>query len=134
MTREWRPHEREHGLDRTGRDAVFVPLRMVPRWARRPERVVSRRGSTRHGARHCRARVRSRVRPLFERPRGYGASRRAAPQPGATGRPPTADRMIDRQHVWVGPEATSFEVPCEACVARRDGWSDTYAWSPSVDP
>ena len=27
--------------------------------------------------------------------------------------------MIDRQHIWVGPEATSFEVPCEACQARR---------------
>ena len=27
-------------------------------------------------------------------------------------------QMIDRQHVWVGPEATSFEVPCEACLAR----------------
>jgi hypothetical protein len=28
--------------------------------------------------------------------------------------------MIDRQHVWVGPEATSFEAPCEACLARRE--------------
>ena len=41
--------------------------------------------------------------------------------------------MIERQHVWVGPEATSFEVPCEACLARRDGWADTYAWSIAVD-
>jgi hypothetical protein len=32
--------------------------------------------------------------------------------------------MIDRQHVWVGPEATSFEVSCEACLARREGLSD----------
>ncbi len=32
--------------------------------------------------------------------------------------------MIARQHVWLGPEATSFEVPCEACLARRD--YDTY--------
>ena len=31
--------------------------------------------------------------------------------------------MIDRQHVWVGPEATSFEVPCEACLARQRGWA-----------
>jgi len=31
--------------------------------------------------------------------------------------------MIDRQHVWVGPEATSFEVTCEACLARHHGWS-----------
>ena len=42
--------------------------------------------------------------------------------------------MTDRQHVWVGPEATSFEVSCEACLARRNDWSDTYAWTLSVDP
>ena len=41
--------------------------------------------------------------------------------------------MIDRQHVWLGPEATSFEVPCEACLAHRGGWDDTYAWTLSVD-
>jgi hypothetical protein len=41
--------------------------------------------------------------------------------------------MIDRQHVWLGPEATSFEVPCEACLAHRSGWDDTYAWGLSVD-
>jgi hypothetical protein len=29
--------------------------------------------------------------------------------------------VIDRQHVWVGPEATTFEVPCEACLAGRGG-------------
>jgi hypothetical protein len=28
--------------------------------------------------------------------------------------------------VWVGPEATSFEVPCEACMARRNEWPDLY--------
>jgi len=39
----------------------------------------------------------------------------------------------DRQHVWVGPEATRFEAPCDACLTRRDGWSDVYAWSLSVD-
>ena len=26
--------------------------------------------------------------------------------------------MIDRQHVWLRPEATRFDVPCEACLAR----------------
>jgi hypothetical protein len=31
--------------------------------------------------------------------------------------------VIDRQHVWVGPEATSFEASCEACLARREDWS-----------
>jgi hypothetical protein len=31
---------------------------------------------------------------------------------------------LARQHVWVGPEATSFEAACEACLARReDQWS-----------
>ncbi len=34
--------------------------------------------------------------------------------------------MTDRQHVWVGPEATSFEVPCEACLAKRGGWEDVW--------
>ena len=33
----------------------------------------------------------------------------------------------------MGPEATSFEVSCEACLARRGGWADTYAWALSVD-
>ena len=28
-----------------------------------------------------------------------------------------------RQHVWVGPEATSFEASCEACLSRRGSWS-----------
>jgi hypothetical protein len=46
----------------------------------------------------------------------------AANTHGATeGRP-----VIDRQHVWVGPEATSFEVPCEACLAKRGGWEDNW--------
>ena len=31
---------------------------------------------------------------------------------------------VARQHVWVGPEATSFEASCDACLARRnDEWS-----------
>ena len=41
--------------------------------------------------------------------------------------------MTGRQHVWVGPETTSFEASCEACLARRnepvDQWED---WSVSV--
>jgi hypothetical protein len=28
--------------------------------------------------------------------------------------------MIERQHVWLGPEATTFEEPCEACHALRE--------------
>jgi hypothetical protein len=35
---------------------------------------------------------------------------------------------VARQHVWVGPEATSFEADCEACQARRE-----QEWSISVD-
>jgi hypothetical protein len=31
--------------------------------------------------------------------------------------------VIDRQHVWVGPEATRFEASCDACLARREDWS-----------
>jgi hypothetical protein len=28
--------------------------------------------------------------------------------------------VIERQHVWLGPEATSFDELCEACVAARE--------------
>ena len=28
--------------------------------------------------------------------------------------------MIERQHVWLGPEATTFEEPCEACLSLRE--------------
>ena len=28
--------------------------------------------------------------------------------------------MIERQHVWLGPEATSFDEPCEACLSLRE--------------
>jgi hypothetical protein len=28
--------------------------------------------------------------------------------------------MRERQHVWLGPEATSFDEPCEACLAARE--------------
>ena len=28
--------------------------------------------------------------------------------------------MIERQHVWLGPEATSFDEPCEACLTMRE--------------
>ncbi len=27
--------------------------------------------------------------------------------------------MLERQHVWLGPEAIVFEEPCEACLAIR---------------
>jgi len=27
--------------------------------------------------------------------------------------------VIERQHVWLGPEATTFAEPCEACRAAR---------------
>jgi hypothetical protein len=26
----------------------------------------------------------------------------------------------ERQHVWVGPEATSFDEPCEVCLAAGE--------------
>jgi hypothetical protein len=28
--------------------------------------------------------------------------------------------MNERQHVWLGPEATSFDEPCEACLHVRE--------------
>ena len=28
--------------------------------------------------------------------------------------------MRERQHVWLGPDATSFAEPCEACLATRE--------------
>jgi hypothetical protein len=28
--------------------------------------------------------------------------------------------MIERQHVWLGPEATTFTEPCEACLASGE--------------
>jgi hypothetical protein len=31
--------------------------------------------------------------------------------------------MIERQHVWLGPEATSFAEPCEACLSLRESLS-----------
>jgi hypothetical protein len=39
--------------------------------------------------------------------------------------------VIERQHVWLGPDATTFEEPCEACLAVRDPPVDE--WSVSVD-
>ena len=32
--------------------------------------------------------------------------------------------MIQRQHVWLGPEATSFDELCEACLAAREALED----------
>ncbi len=28
--------------------------------------------------------------------------------------------MSERQHVWLGPEATSFDEPCETCLSARE--------------
>jgi hypothetical protein len=28
--------------------------------------------------------------------------------------------MIERQHVWLGPEATTFDELCEACLYHRE--------------
>jgi hypothetical protein len=35
--------------------------------------------------------------------------------------------MIQRQHVWLGPDATSFAEPCEACLALRETASVRHA-------
>ena len=31
--------------------------------------------------------------------------------------------MIQRQHVWLGPEATTFDEPCEACLSLRESFA-----------
>jgi hypothetical protein len=31
--------------------------------------------------------------------------------------------VIERQHVWLGPEATTFAEPCEACLSSRESLS-----------
>ena len=31
--------------------------------------------------------------------------------------------MIERQHVWLGPDATAFTEPCEACLSLRESIS-----------
>ena len=31
--------------------------------------------------------------------------------------------MIERQHVWLGPDATSFDEPCDACSMLRESLS-----------
>ena len=41
--------------------------------------------------------------------------------------------MNERQHVWVGPETTSFESACEVCLSRRGGWADLYSDSLDAD-
>jgi hypothetical protein len=41
--------------------------------------------------------------------------------------------VTERQHVWVGPETTSFESSCEVCLSRRGGWGELYGWSLGVD-
>ena len=41
--------------------------------------------------------------------------------------------MTARQHVWVGPETTSFEASCDACLARRESGTGAWdGWSVSV--
>jgi len=30
--------------------------------------------------------------------------------------------VIERQHVWLGPEATSFDEPCEVCLGVRESF------------
>jgi hypothetical protein len=41
--------------------------------------------------------------------------------------------VSERQHVWVGPEATSFETSCELCLSRRGASTELYGWSVRVD-
>jgi len=31
--------------------------------------------------------------------------------------------VIERQHVWLGPEATTFEEPCDVCLATHGSFA-----------
>ena len=91
-------------------DAARVVGRAVPGRARRRQRP---RGSVAAEASvavaHCSAGHEIVLRRV-ERPPRSPTRREAAPA-----------LMIERQHVWLGPEATTFEEPCEACLSYRDG-------------
>ena len=40
--------------------------------------------------------------------------------------------MIERQHVWLGPEATTFDELCEACLSYRESDSESEPAGPCV--
>ena len=60
------------------------------------------------------------VAPLRRRARDRAAPHRAAAVAAASRREAAGADVIERQHVWLGPEATSFDEPCEACLAARE--------------
>ena len=41
--------------------------------------------------------------------------------------------MIERQHVWLGPEATTFDELCEACLSYRESDSESVAACPPCE-
>ena len=97
---------------------LLVPVRALPRGSATRRAVLFSDALAR--ARACaarRRRQRARGRALRRRARDRAAARRAATRPATSRRRAAAARMIERQHVWLGPEATSFDEPCEACLA-----------------
>jgi hypothetical protein len=41
--------------------------------------------------------------------------------------------VSERQHIWVGPDTTSFESSCESCLSHRGGRTYDDTWSLAVD-
>ena len=129
-TRRWRRHDAATNAVWVAPSAthVLVPVRALPR--RRAARAA-RRSSTPCASRSVRGTVAAEtdvaLRPL--RAPATSSSSGASTVPPNLARSDERQLQLgssdrDRQHVWVGPEATSFEAACEACLARREGWSD----------
>src|SRR5205823_6232958 len=95
-------------------------LRAVPR-GRAPVGCALRRRACRRERARCDRGGDSRGRGVVQRRApDRAAAHRAPARARASRRPATAALVIERQHVWHGPEATSFVEPCEACLSLRE--------------
>ena len=75
---------------------------------------------SRERARLDRRRGRRGVRALRRGARDHAAAHRAPAGTDPARRAAAAAEMMERQHVWLGPEATTFDEPCEACLSFRE--------------
>src|SRR5207248_9353403 len=100
---------------------VLVPLRALPRSRPYRRALVCRCVDDRERARRAPRRGGDLVASLRRRARDR-APPHAAAADAATPRRQAArsDMTRERQHVWLGPEATSFDEPCELCLAARE--------------
>src|SRR5581483_3000851 len=102
------------------RNLVRVPLRAVPRGGAARRRTLRGGAAHRERPRHDRRGGERRVGSVRAGPRARAAPRRAAAGARASRRTTAAAGVIARQHVWLGPEATTFSEPCEACLRTRE--------------